>query len=270
MTFGHLADRSIRRPKAQPRQSRGFRRSAVAASGGGRLVPQSADSGPFHTDDGYRRAGVSCCKRPLPNGCDRELEPSERVVIEPEPNGRVWPVTVRPSRPVSVLSAPEPKGRVCVVVPSDQRVIVPEPNFCVWPVTVRPSRVRSVVMEPDPKGRVWLVEPSERFVIEPEPNGRAWPERGCTRPARGGVGSAAVTARPEPASAAHATAVQTTRLDRSTLRDAMVKNPPLVEGRVWDIEFIESDPPAPPEKYSPPIRTVASLMRGSGAAPRPP
>jgi hypothetical protein len=128
----------------------------------------------------------------------------------------------------------------------------------------------SCCKRPLPNGCDRELEPSERVVIEPEPNGRAWPERGCTRPARGGVGSAAVTARPEPASAAHATAVQTTRLDRSTLRDAMVKNPPLVEGRVWDIEFIESDPPAPPEKYSPPIRTVASLMRGSGAEPRPP
>ena len=41
MAFVHLADRSIRRPQAQPRQSRGFRRSAVTASCGGRLVPQS-------------------------------------------------------------------------------------------------------------------------------------------------------------------------------------------------------------------------------------
>jgi hypothetical protein len=52
-------------------------------------------------------------------------------VIVPEPKFRVWPVTVLPSRPRSVVIVPEPKGRVCVVVPSDHLVIVPEPNFCV-------------------------------------------------------------------------------------------------------------------------------------------
>jgi len=91
---------------------------------------------------------------PLPNFSVREFEPSDLFVMVPEPNFWVWPVTVLPSRPRSVVIEPEPKGRVSVVEPSDHRVIVPEPNFCVWPVTVRPSRVLSVVIDPEPKGRV--------------------------------------------------------------------------------------------------------------------
>ena len=114
-------------------------------------------------------------------------------MIVPDPNFCVWPVTVWPLRPRSVVIVPEPKGRVSVVVPSDQRVIVPEPNFCVWPVTVLPSRPRSVVSEPEPKGLVWLVVPSERWVIVPEPNVLVVPLRDCDMPARGGVGSAALT-----------------------------------------------------------------------------
>lgn len=77
------------------------------------------------------RPGWSRCSVPLPNFSVRLLEPSERFVIVPEPNFCVWPVTLLPSRPRSVVMEPEPNGRVSVVVPSDQRVIVPVPNFCV-------------------------------------------------------------------------------------------------------------------------------------------
>ena len=119
------------------------------------------------------------------------------------------PVTVRPSRPRSVVSDPEPKGRVSVVVPSDQRVIVPEPNFCVCPVTVRPSRPRSVVIEPEPKGLVSLVVPSDRRVIDPEPKGVVVPVLGPVTPDRGGVGSA-VRARPAPPTTHTSTAAANT------------------------------------------------------------
>jgi hypothetical protein len=34
----------------------------------------------------------------------------------------------------SVVIEPEPNGRVWLLVPSDLWVSVPEPNFCVWPV----------------------------------------------------------------------------------------------------------------------------------------
>lgn len=142
---------------------------------------------------GYRPflPGWSVCSVPPPNGCVRLLDPSERLVIEPDPKGCVWPVTLRPERSVSVESVPAPKGCVRVVVPSDQRVIVPAPNFWVCPVIVRPSRLRSVVSEPEPKGRVWLLVPSERLVIVPEPNFCVVPVRGPVIPARGGAGSAA-------------------------------------------------------------------------------
>jgi hypothetical protein len=87
MAFVHLADRSIRRPKAQPRQSRGFRRSAVAASCGGRLVPQSAHSlwtkpsmAFVHLADrsksrGFRRSAVaaSCGGRLVPQSAKPDL-----------------------------------------------------------------------------------------------------------------------------------------------------------------------------------------------------
>lgn len=109
----------------------------------------------------------------------------------PEPNAWVWPVTVFPFLPRSVVSEPDPKGRVSVVEPSDHLVIVPEPNFCVCPVIVRPSRPRSVVMEPEPKGRVWLLVPSDLWVSVPEPNFWVCPVRGWLRVARGGDGSAA-------------------------------------------------------------------------------
>jgi hypothetical protein len=59
MAFVHLADRSIRRPQAKPRHSRGFRRSAVAASCGGRLVPQSARPAPLTATADVRRCGSS-------------------------------------------------------------------------------------------------------------------------------------------------------------------------------------------------------------------
>jgi hypothetical protein len=52
----------------------------------------------------------------------------------PEPNFCVWPVTVLPSRVLSVVIEPEPKGLVWLLVPSDLWVSVPEPNFWVWPV----------------------------------------------------------------------------------------------------------------------------------------
>jgi len=136
---------------------------------------------------------VSCWSVPLPNALVRLVEPSERLVIVPEPNLCVCPVTVRPSRERSVVIDPEPNGRVSVVVPSDQRVIVPDPNFWVCPVIVRPSRVRSVVIEPDPNGRVWLLVPSDRWVIDPEPNGVVVAVRDGALPARGGVGSVALT-----------------------------------------------------------------------------
>jgi len=128
---------------------------------------------------------------PLPNGWFRLLEPSDLFVIVPFPNFCVWPVTVCPLRPRSVVIVPEPNGLVSLVVPSDQRVTVPDPNFWVWPVTVFPSRPRSVVIEPEPKGLVWLLVPSDRCVMVPEPNLFVVPERGCVLPARGGVGSAA-------------------------------------------------------------------------------
>lgn len=121
------------------------------------------------------------------------MDPSDLSVIVPDPNFCVWPVTVFPSRPRSVVIVPEPNGLVSVVVPSDQRVIVPEPNFCVCPVIVRPSFVRSVVIEPEPKGRVWLLVPSDLFVIVPDPNLSVVPERGWLIVDLGGVGSAAKT-----------------------------------------------------------------------------
>ncbi len=124
----------------------------------------------------------------------RVLEPSDLFVMVPEPNFWVWPVTVFPSRPLSVVRDPEPKGRDSVVEPSDHLVIVPEPNFCVWPVIVLPSRVLSVVSEPEPKGRVWLLVPSDLCVSVPEPNFWVWPVRGWLRLDRGGVGSPASTA----------------------------------------------------------------------------
>jgi hypothetical protein len=113
-------------------------------------------------------------------------------VIVPDPNFCVWPVTVWPLRPRSVVIVPEPNGLVSVVVPSDQRVTVPLPNFWVWPVIVLPSRPRSVVIEPEPNGLVWLLVPSDLWVMVPEPNPFVVPERGCVMPARGGVGSAAM------------------------------------------------------------------------------
>ena len=75
------------------------------------------------------RLGCSRCSVPVPNFSERLVEPSDQFVIVPVPNFCVWPVTVRPSRPVSVVSVPEPNGCVRDVVPSDQRVIVPVPNF---------------------------------------------------------------------------------------------------------------------------------------------
>ena len=150
-------------------------------------------------------------------------------MIVPDPNFCVWPVTVWPLRPRSVVIVPEPNGLVSVVVPSDQRVIVPLPNFCVWPVTVLPSRPRSVVIEPEPNGLVWLLVPSDRRVMVPEPNPFVVPERGCVTPARGGVGSAARGWLTENAASTHAEAMpaQNTSLRRkqSTLR---MESPPEV------------------------------------------
>jgi hypothetical protein len=105
------------------------------------------------------------------------FDPSERVVIVPEPNARVVPVTVWPFLPRSVVMYPLPNGRVCVVVPFDHRVIDPEPNFCVVPVMTLPPVSRSVVIEPLPNGRVVLLEPSERLVMVPDPNARDVPVR---------------------------------------------------------------------------------------------
>ena len=122
--------------------------------------------------------GWSRWRAPLPNFSVRVLEPSDLFVIVPEPNFWVWPVTVFPSRPRSVVREPEPNGRVSVVEPSDHLVTVPEPNFCVCPVTVLPSRLRSVVIEPEPKGRVWLLVPSDLWVSVPEPNFCVWPVLG--------------------------------------------------------------------------------------------
>jgi len=65
---------------------------------------------------------------PLPNGWLLLLEPSDLVVIVPDPNFWVWPVTVWPLRPRSVVSEPEPNGRVWLLVQSDRCVMVPEPN----------------------------------------------------------------------------------------------------------------------------------------------
>ena len=120
------------------------------------------------------------------------------MVIVPEPNFCVLPVTACPLRPCSVVIVPEPKGRVWLLVPSDHRVMVPEPNFCVLPVTILPSRPRSVVMLPLPNGWVLLLEPSERLVIVPDPNAWVLPVRGPVMPARGGVGSAATASEGPP------------------------------------------------------------------------
>lgn len=132
------------------------------------------------------RPGLSVVMEPLPSGRVLLLEPLERLVIVPEPKGRVVPVTVLPLRSRSVVMVPLPKGRDCVVVPLDQRVIVPEPSFCVVPVIVLPLLSRSVVMEPLPKRRVLLLEPSERLVMVPEPNGRVVPVRCLWRELLGG------------------------------------------------------------------------------------
>lgn len=129
-------------------------------------------------------------------------------MIVPDPNFCVWPVTVWPLRPRSVVIVPEPNGLVSVVVPSDQRVTVPLPNFCVWPVTVLPSRPRSVVIEPEPNGLVWLLVPSDLWVMVPEPNPFVVPERGCVMPARGGVGSTAMVWLPVNAVSTQAEAMQ--------------------------------------------------------------
>jgi hypothetical protein len=121
--------------------------------------------------------GLSLVITPLPNGRVLLFDPSERVVIVPEPNARLVPVTVGPLLPRSVLMYPLPNGRVCVVVPFDHRVIDPEPNFCVVPVMTLPLLSRSVVIEPLPNGRVVLLEPSERLVMVPDPKACVVPVR---------------------------------------------------------------------------------------------
>ena len=130
----------------------------------------------FEEDEGF--PGLSLVIDPLPNGRVVLLEPSERLVIVPEPNFCVVPVTVLPLLSRSVVIEPLPNGRVVLFEPSERFVIVPEPNFCVVPVTVLPLLSRSVVIEPFPNGRVVLLEPSERFVIVPEPNFCVVPVRG--------------------------------------------------------------------------------------------
>jgi hypothetical protein len=129
-------------------------------------------------EDGDDLPGLSSVIDPLPNGRVLLLKPSERSVIVPEPNFRVFPVTVLPFLSRSVVIDPLPNGRVSVVVPFDHCVIVPEPRPRVVPVIVLPVLSRSVVMEPLPKGRVVLLEPSDRSVIVPEPNFRVVPVRG--------------------------------------------------------------------------------------------
>jgi hypothetical protein len=49
---------------------------------------------------------------PLPNGRVVLLEPLERLVIVPDPNGRVVPVIVLPPLSRSVVSQPLPNARV--------------------------------------------------------------------------------------------------------------------------------------------------------------
>ncbi len=73
--------------------------------------------------------GLSVVMDPLPNGRVLLLAPFERLVMVPEPNFRVVPVTDWPPLYRSFTMELLPKWRVSVTVPFDQRVIVPEPNF---------------------------------------------------------------------------------------------------------------------------------------------
>jgi hypothetical protein len=188
------------------------------------VIPRNPEAG----NRNYRRPGAGCSRWsvPLPNFSERVVEPSDQVVIVPLPNGRVWPVTVRPSRARSVVSEPEPNGCVRVVDPSDQVVIVPLPKVWVCPVTVRPSRARSVVSAPEPNGCVRLLEPSDLFVSVPEPNRWVWPVRGC--PALLVAGGCTATSG---VAAATSETIKTTRPSRrparprTVERDARMTNP---------------------------------------------
>ena len=143
---------------------------------------------------------------PLPKGRVWLEEPSERLVIAPEPNLLVVPVTVLPLLSRSVVRVPEPNGCVRDCVPSDQRVIVPEPNLLVWPVIVLPCLSRSVVMLPPPNAHVRLLEPSERLVMVPEPNSRVLPVRGLVIVRDGGSAASSCPTEKQTAQAARAMA----------------------------------------------------------------
>ncbi len=102
---------------------------------------------------GYFFAGVVLEIVPEPNLLVVVVEPSERRVIEPEPKGVVFPVTVLPLLSVVLEIVPEPNLLVVVVEPSERRVIEPEPKGVVFPVTVLPLLSGGAAKRDDPKIR---------------------------------------------------------------------------------------------------------------------